>query len=188
MNDEEIRQEIREEISIREFARRIEVSFTTAWKAVKRGRISSSGEGRQTKIPWPLAKREFELKRDNSKIREKDFRRLGVNPKKPGYKHGKNGKVSAIEKIDLWEERARKEKWLARLRELDYLERSAELVSAKAVEDAAFEAARRLRDDILNIPDRIASLIAAEDRPVKCHQILKTELELALKKLSEHWV
>ncbi len=179
----------REMISIREFARRKEISYAVAYRAVKRGRVTSEKVGKGIKIPWPLADREFDAKRDNSKIRKKDAKRLGVDIRKPGYKHKKtaaNGKVDNEEKIDLWDERARKEKWLAKIRELDYLERSSELVSAKIVEDAAFEAARKLRDAFVNIPNRIASIVAAENEAARCHQILKDEIETVLRKLANY--
>jgi hypothetical protein len=48
------------------------------------------------------------------------------------------------------------------------------------VEVAAFNKYRTFRDRMLNIPDRLAAVLAAETDPVKVHGLLSTETREAL--------
>ena len=57
--------------------------------------------------------------------------------------------------------RRRKELALASLRELQLKEREGELVSRTAVERLMFATARSVRDNLLNIPDRVAGQYAS---------------------------
>ena len=57
-------------------------------------------------------------------------------------------------------------------------------IRADEYEEAAFEKGRQVRDAILNIPDRISAIIAAESDAKKTYEILRTELETALMELS----
>jgi phage terminase Nu1 subunit (DNA packaging protein) len=67
-----------------------------------------------------------------------------------------------------------------KLAELDRKRREGELVERSAVEEAAFASARRIRDALLNIPGRVASLYAAETDPQKIHQNLEDEIRNVL--------
>ena len=170
----------KELISIREFGRRLQVSYAVAQRAVKRGRISMEGEGRDAKVVWPKAKTEFEARRDLTKVRKGNAGKHDININNPGHSANGNGAVP-----NLWDAKARKEDYLAKIRELDYLERMGKLVDAKVVEDAAFQKAREIRDAFLIIPDRIAAILAKESDPARCHEIMTKEIEAILKKLSE---
>ena len=85
---------------------------------------------------------------------------------------------------ELQKSRALKEHWKALLAELEFKERSGELVPAKDVTDANFEKARMIRDQLLNIPARISSIIAAERDPKKVHEILNNEIRQCLETLA----
>jgi phage terminase Nu1 subunit (DNA packaging protein) len=63
-----------------------------------------------------------------------------------------------------------------KLAELDRKQREGELVERSDVEEAAFSHARRVRDALMNIPARVASLYAAETDPQKIHQNLEDEI------------
>jgi phage terminase Nu1 subunit (DNA packaging protein) len=67
-----------------------------------------------------------------------------------------------------------------KLAELDRKQREGELVERSDVEEAAFSNARRVRDALMNIPARIASLYAAETDPQKIHQNLEDEIRTVL--------
>jgi phage terminase Nu1 subunit (DNA packaging protein) len=67
-----------------------------------------------------------------------------------------------------------------KLTELDRRRREGELVERGEVEDAAFSNARRVRDALMNIPARVASLYAAEADPQKIHQNLEDEIRTVL--------
>ena len=58
-------------------------------------------------------------------------------------------------------------------------------LSAHDVRSAAYAKARQTRDAILNIPDRIGAIVAAESDSTKVIDIMKQELTNALEELSE---
>jgi hypothetical protein len=59
-----------------------------------------------------------------------------------------------------------------------------ELVSAEKVRQAMFAKGRIIRDGILNVPDRVSSLIATINDASQIHEILMKELREVLEKLS----
>jgi hypothetical protein len=60
-----------------------------------------------------------------------------------------------------------------------------ELVAVEEVRAAAFNKARIVRDNLLNIPDRIAAQLASIDDERKVHEILLAEIRAALQTLAE---
>lgn len=80
--------------------------------------------------------------------------------------------------------KAMRESFAARLAGLEYQERLGKLVSADKVRIDAFNTARMVREAILNIPDRVADVLAAEKDPRKVHLRLTQELIQALEELS----
>ena len=61
---------------------------------------------------------------------------------------------------------------------------SGELVNADQIKEAAFNKARVVRDGMLNIPDRVASILASIDDEHQIHEILTREIRLVLEELS----
>lgn len=82
------------------------------------------------------------------------------------------------------ESRSKREHYLAKQAELEYLKDIGELVSAREVREVAFRRYRTLRDKLLNIPERVASVIAAERDPARCHKILTDEIKRVLNELA----
>lgn len=74
--------------------------------------------------------------------------------------------------------RAKREKYEAELKRLMYEQKAGSLVSKTEIETIAYEVARRTRDNLLAIPDRIAADVAAETDPQKVHMMI-TEALLA---------
>lgn len=72
----------------------------------------------------------------------------------------------------------------AKLTRLEYEEKAASLVEKAAVASAAFQIGRTVRDALLNFPDRLAPLLAAEDSTTTIHEILTREITEALEALS----
>ena len=56
-------------------------------------------------------------------------------------------------------------------------------VDAAEVEAAAFNKARVVRDGLLNIPDRLAAVLAAETETSRVHELLSAEIRAALEEL-----
>jgi hypothetical protein len=80
--------------------------------------------------------------------------------------------------------RAKREAYQAKLAKVTYEERIGKLVLAEEVHKQAFKTARTVRENILNIPDRIASQLASEPDPHKVHLLLSDELRRALESLA----
>jgi hypothetical protein len=59
-----------------------------------------------------------------------------------------------------------------------------ELISAEKVRNAMFAKGRIIRDGMMNIPDRISSLLANENDTAKIHEILSKEIQEVLTELS----
>lgn len=81
--------------------------------------------------------------------------------------------------------RARREKLQADEAELRHLELLGRVVSKEEVEKEAFESARTLRDQLFNIPDRVATVIAAERDPVRVHEALTREIRRVLHEFNQ---
>lgn len=70
------------------------------------------------------------------------------------------------------------------LLELDVALKKGTMVLTKDVEYAAFTAAREIRDSMLNIPDRVAAILAAETDEIRVRDILTEHIEGELEALS----
>ncbi len=81
--------------------------------------------------------------------------------------------------------RAVREHYQARLAKLEFEEKTAKLIAADDVKVAAFNLFRRYRDHMLNIPDRLAAILAAESESAKCYEILAGEIRKALNEFAD---
>jgi hypothetical protein len=72
----------------------------------------------------------------------------------------------------------------AKLRRLEFETKQGRLIEAEAVRKTIAEAVRTLRDGILGLPDRLATVLAAESDSKKVHVTLKTELSRELEALA----
>ena len=79
---------------------------------------------------------------------------------------------------------AENKKHEAAMRKLRLEEKQGQLVKIEDVERAAFNLARQVRDGILNIPDRIDSMLAMESDSRKINTVLTKELRQALEVLT----
>ena len=73
----------------------------------------------------------------------------------------------------------------ARLLELKYRRESGELVAISEVRAAYARRISTLRDAMMQIPSRLAAVLAAETDEVKVHDLLEDELHLVLARVSE---
>lgn len=152
-------------MSMRQYARHRGVALSAVQKAVKSGRIAKLPDGRidcdtadagwkrNTRTYAPAVTRRPEPVEDDS----------------TGFGASQYTKARAV-----------REHYQARLAKIDYEERVAKLVSKDEVQVAAFNKFRQFRDHMLNIPDRVSAMVAAESESSKCHQILTTEIRKAL--------
>lgn len=73
----------------------------------------------------------------------------------------------------------------ARLAQIEYEQKSGQLVDADDVKKAAFKAARVTRDAILAIPDRVAAQFAGMTDPYTIHSTLTQELRGAIEEITK---
>ncbi len=81
---------------------------------------------------------------------------------------------------DFLKARARKEQALAEKHELDLRVRIGSLIDRKAADRAFFNCGRQIRDALMNLPDRLAGVLAAEANQVVIHTLLTKEFRLVL--------
>lgn len=67
--------------------------------------------------------------------------------------------------------------------ELEYRQKAGELIPAKDVKDAAFQTARMVRDQLLNIPARISPILGAISDHREINRILTKEITQCLESL-----
>jgi len=158
-------------LSLRAYAKHRGVSHAAVQKAIRSGRISANADGL---IDSESADAEW-----NAKTR-------------PGQRRGKQAQTTSKEPaeapvaggLDYFRARAIRENYLARLAKIEFEEKTAKLISRDEVQVAAFTKARAVRDNLLNIPDRLAATLAAESDADKAHQILTGEIRKALDELA----
>jgi len=149
---------------MRGYARHRAVALAAVQKAIENGRISLQPDGC---IDSELADRQWE---QNTRLGASDILK-GPHVTEHGSGHGTSPYAQA---------RAERERYAALLAKVEYEKRVAKLVDRDEVKAAAFKTFREFRDRMLNIPDRVAAMIAAETDPAKIHEILAAEVRAAL--------
>ena len=84
-----------------------------------------------------------------------------------------------------WAVKARREKAEADMAELKLAEQLGELVRAADVRAAHSKRVAGLREAILQIPARLAAVLAAETDQGKCHDVLQAELHAVLQQVTD---
>lgn len=166
-------------ITVAEYARQKGVSHEAVRKAVKVGRLSRSvvfdAKGKPRLDP-ALADQEWAANTDNSQQR--------VPAVAPSRQPEPEAQAAPEQRTGTFQQaRTLREAYMARLAKLEYEEKSGKLVQADAVKNEAFKTARMVRDNLLNIPDRVAGELAAESNQFKIHQRLTLEIRRALEDL-----
>lgn len=138
-------------------------------RMIKDGRIPAKKIGRD----W-----QFELADLPGHIPASDNRSIGLTLRTSGESAPATPDPMAKAKLE-------KEQALAALKIMEVKKELGELVSAKEIEAAAFKIARRVRDAILGIPQKVAAEVACETDPHTVELILSRELKEALRGLND---
>jgi len=182
-----------EPMSLRAYARRRGVSLRAVQKALKSGRISAREDGR---LDADVADANWAR---NTAPRPQSPAKSPIKPAVPkaaseNVHHHSDSHPVARESLEsprlesgleYSKARAVRESYLARMAKIDFEERSGKLVSADEVQVAAFNRFRQFRDGVLNIPDRLAAVLAAESDPLRVHDSLAAEIRKALLEFSD---
>ena len=202
-------------LSQRAYARHRGCSQAAVWKAIRDGRISVVKLAKGVKINPRTADREWTENTDRSKSRNTETgdpkrQRPAGEPSAPmrldgiggteqlelveipadkePVKPGGNGNGGAGEDPEIRSyarSRAQREAALARKAELELELQLGSLVSTEDVRRAAVNAARKARDMLVAIPERVAAVLAAIDNPDEILTVLETEIERVCGELSD---
>lgn len=82
--------------------------------------------------------------------------------------------------------RTEKEIYRAKMAKLNYERMDGSLVPVEAVKKQAFETARQVRDSLLNIPNRVSPIVAAEHDSKRVNEIFTQEIRQCLEYLSNN--
>jgi len=157
-------------LSLRAYAKHRGVSLAAVQKAIHSGRITPTAGGL---IDSDRADAEWRAKTRPGQLRAKT---AAAVPREPAE--------APTSGLDYFRARAIRESYLARLAKIEFEERTAKLVSRDEVQVAAFTRGRTVRDNLLNIPDRLAATLAAETDVDRIHHLLSVEIRRALEELA----
>lgn len=162
-------------LSVTAYARHRGVSHVAVLKAVKAGRIVKEADGSidpdKADAAWTRNTNQAQQRKpaQQSEIKSNPYEaEAPISP--PIVNSGPNYAQS----------RAIKEAYHARLAKLSYEEKSGALVRTDNVKVAWFNVLRVLRDRALNLPDRLAPLLAAENDPKVLRDLLDDEIRQIL--------
>lgn len=166
--------------SLRSLARALGVDEKAVRKGIASGRLQES-VGRDGRGPFvrdvELARREW--------VAGAAQPPNGGGHDKPPAAAAPGGQLQLPEQQTLVSAQMRVASERATALELDNQRRRGQLLDAGTVKREQFEAARVVRDAILNIPDRIAASLASETDPRRVYELLRAELHRALTGLAD---
>jgi hypothetical protein len=155
-------------MSLRAYARHRGVELSAVQKAIKTKRISTQPDGRidseQADVEWE----------QNTRHRVPPVKRNDDEDESPVFGASQYTKARTVY-----------EHFRAKLAQLEYQERIGALIPKDEVKVAAFNKFRQFRDHMLNIPDRVAAVVAAESEAAKCYEVLATEVRRALNEFAD---
>jgi hypothetical protein len=157
-------------MSLRQYAKHRGVALSAVQKAIKSQRIATLPDGR--------------IDSDAADAGWKRNTRTYV-PAVTRRPEPEEDEVSPFGASQYTKARAVREHYQARLAKIEYEERTGKLVSKDEVQVAAFNKFRQFRDHMLNIPDRVAAMVAAESDAAKCYEILAVEIRRSLNEFSD---
>ncbi len=159
-------------LSVTAYARHRGVSHVAVLKAVKSGRIVKDADGTIDPVKADTA-----WQKNTNQAQQRTKPKITSNviiADEPTIIQQPNAGPSFAQS------RAIREAYNARLAKLAYEEKSGSLVSADSVKIAWFNVLRVLRDRALNLPDRLAPLLANETDIKRVRELLDNELRQIL--------
>lgn len=175
-------------VNIAEFARLKGVSAQAVHKAIDSGRLVEclrhDPKYKKPRIDPVVAAQEWERNTDHSR------RTVGADirpkPEKIDYSF-LQAKAAELPQPtsgpSLNQSKAILEAYKARLAKLDYDEKVGKLVEVEKVKAEAFKLARAVRDNLFNIPDRVAAEFAGCNNAAEIHMRLNDELRKAMEEI-----
>lgn len=163
-------------ISLSEFARQMGVSAPAITKAIKENRLSYHVDDNGKKF---LLEDEARLEWERNTFHGARTNGKNVTEEEIKQKLNEDGSVTPT----LNDSRAVREAYRARIEKIRYEELSNKVVDVEKSQKEYYEIARKVRDSMTAIPDRISAQIAAETNQFKVHKKLLDEIRIALRSL-----
>lgn len=152
-------------VSASEFARQMGVTPEAVRYAIKAGRVKS----------WKEVDGKFRIDAEKAKAEW-----IANTQKRTPIQEEMRG----VQGPSINQSRTILEAYRAKMAKVEYDEKVGTLVLADTVKRQAFASAREARDRLMNIPDRVAGLVAAESSERACHDILMKEIRAVCEELS----
>ena len=162
------------EISIREYARQRGVSHVTLLRNVKAGKIPLTASG---KIDPTIADAAWERNKTPAQEQKRSVPEAAAKPRPTPPEPNESRSYS--------DARVKREYIRLERDSMDLDRVLGSLISVDEVQVQARTVAHLTREGMLAIPDRVASLVAAESDSGKIHLILSTEIRKALFAVAE---
>jgi hypothetical protein len=175
-------------LSVRKYAQHRGVSHVSVLKAIRAGRIERSADGtinveaadaawQKNTNPGQQARQQPRADPPPAQVHTVPEATVNLDPMRESK--------SMAGGLDYSKARAVRENYMARLAKIEFEERSDKLMSRDEVEVSAFKKYRTFRDSMLNIPDRLAAVIAAETDAAKVHALLSEEIRKMLTEFAD---
>lgn len=182
-------------VSLREFARRLDVRLSAVQKAIKTGRVTSvkrDESGRLVGVDPELGRQEWARNTDPCEAAKSG--KVIESPQSPSQlvlqvqtSAQTNSEITSPAEPaapGYQDHRTKREKHLADIAELEYLERVGTLVSAAQVEREIMEIFTLLKSNIFRIIDRKAQQLSAETESTRIERLLRAEFTLVFDECS----
>lgn len=164
-------------VSYSEYARRRGCSEGAVRRAIKDGRITAHG-GKVDPVAADAQWSRNTRVRAGSRATNDANLTAGGAPQRQSQDEDTEG--------GYWKSRARREAAEAELAELKLAEQQGHLIRTDAIRAAHAKRLAGLREALLQIPARLASVLAAEPDQAKCHDALQAEIHGVLASVSGH--
>ena len=160
-------------VTLAEFARLINISYTQVKYAANKGKFKCKKRGRAKVVHPETAKKQWDANKTETASKK--------NPSgKSKHKEDKSAEPPRYLGLTTADAERQEKVYKARLSELKYNEQAGKLVDAELVKKEAFQSSRRARDAIMRIPMRMSHEFAAETDPHKLEIMLTKALQKAL--------
>jgi hypothetical protein len=171
-------------MTVSQYADHKGVSRPAVDSAIRDGRIlieKVTPRGKKQKTVW-LNVEECDIKwAQNS---DSTFLRQKTKGEKQGKEVELGGSVDTASET-LQKSRAMRERFAALSGKIDYEKQIGKLVDAEKCNAIVFGMAQTVKQNILNIPDRISAMLASESDPRKINDMLTHELRVALQEIAD---
>ena len=168
-------------LSVPEFAKHVKKTPQYINRSVRNGKISETALKQKGKRFLINPKRAIEdMERNVSYINKKS----GVEQSGKETEKKKTIKNAGLDIVPLAEAQKLQANYIAALKKIELEERQGYLLKKEDVEKDFFDVGRRVRDALLNIPDRISAELASITDTHVINDLLTVEISQALEELS----